>query len=101
MLSSSESLSCNKYSLSDVSSFLDDGEYEKLLKFFDQKKGIRFCLRDFLTHRNESSGGLRASVGGKDAAATLGNLRFLTDLQESLAMDDMSLGYTFIIGETP
>jgi len=89
MLSSPESLSCNKYSLSDVSSFLDEDEYARLLTFFDQKKGVRFCLRDFLTHRSVP------------ATCTLHNVRFLADLQASLAADDLSLGYTFIIGETP
>ena len=89
ILSSPESLSCNKYSLSDVSSFLNDDEYQRLLAFFVQKKGIRFCLRDFLTHR------------GIPAHATTHNLRFLTDLQDSLAADDLSLGYTFIIGVNP
>lgn len=76
----------NKYSLSDVSSFLDRADYERLFAFFAQKKGIRFCLRDFLTRR---------SAPPKEVT---GSLRFLTDLQERLAVDDTSLGYTFIIG---
>lgn len=89
MLSSPESQPCNKYSLSDVSSFLSDNDYQTLLAFFDRKKGIRFCLRDFLTHR------------GIPASCATRNLRFLTARQETLARDDTSLGYTFIIGEYP
>jgi S-adenosylmethionine-diacylglycerol 3-amino-3-carboxypropyl transferase len=87
MLDSPENLSCSKYSLSDVSSFLNDEEYKALLEFFDRKKGVRFCMRDFLTYR------------GVPAPCATPNLRFLTELQESLARDDTSLGYTFIIGE--
>ena len=87
MLASEESRSCNKYSLSDVSSFLNADEYRSLLEFFDRKKGVRFCLRDFLTHR------------GIPPDCETRNVRFLTALQESLAADDASLGYTFIIGE--
>ena len=54
MLASEESASCNKYSLSDVPSFLDADDHNKLLEFFDAKKGARFCLREFLTRRGRN-----------------------------------------------
>lgn len=77
---------CNKYSLSDVSSFLSVEEYQRLLNFFANKKDVRFCLRDFLTSR------MPPALTGQ------GGLRFLTDIQDQLAKDDTSFGYTFIIG---
>lgn len=77
---------CNKYSLSDVSSFLNTEEYQRLLTFFANKKGVRFCLRDFLTSRMPPT------------QTGIGDLRFLTDIQDQLALDDASFGYTFIIG---
>ena len=80
--------SCNRYSLSDVSSFLPPAEYQRLLTFFARKRGIRFCLRDFLTQRQAP------------APEQAGSIRFLTDLQQRLAEEDSSFGYTFIIGET-
>jgi len=89
VLDSEESRSCNKYSLSDVPSFLDTAEHQKLLGFFNRKKGVRFCLREFLTRRNIPAG------------SETSNLRFLHTLQDELAADDASLAYTFIIGEHP
>jgi S-adenosylmethionine:diacylglycerol 3-amino-3-carboxypropyl transferase len=86
VLSNPAHAACNKYSLSDVSSFLSVEAYQRLLTFFANKKGVRFCLRDFLTSRLPP---LEASQAG---------LRFLTDLQERLALDDTSFGYTFTIG---
>lgn len=80
--------SCNRYSLSDVSSFLPLADYQRLLAFFASKAGVRFCLRDFLTQR-------QAPPPDQSGA-----IRFLTDLQEQLARDDTSLGYTFLIGTT-
>jgi len=75
-----------KYSLSDVSSFLSADDYQRLLSVFATKKGVRFCLRDFLTSRLPP---LQAGTS---------SLRFLTDLQEQLALEDTSFGYTFTIG---
>ena len=80
--------SCNRYSLSDVSSFLPPADYRRLLAFFARKPGVRFCLRDFLTQRRAPP------------PEQAGAIRFLTDLQEQLARDDTSLGYTFLIGTT-
>jgi hypothetical protein len=45
-------------------------------------------LRDFLTQRQAP------------APEQAGSIRFLTDLQQRLAEEDSSFGYTFIIGET-
>jgi S-adenosylmethionine-diacylglycerol 3-amino-3-carboxypropyl transferase len=86
MLTDPNNRKCNKYSLSDVSSFLNASEYERLFEFFAHKPGVHFCLRDFLTRRTAP---LKESTG---------SIHFLTDLQESLALDDTSFGYTFIIG---
>ena len=80
--------SCNRYSLSDVSSFLPPADYRRLLAFFARKPGVRFCLRDFLTQRR--------APPPEEAGA----IRFLTGLQEQLARDDTSFGYTFLIGTT-
>jgi len=88
-LDSEESRTCNKYSLSDVPSFLDTAEHQKLLEFFNRKKGVRFCLREFLTRRNIPAG------------SETSNLQFLHTLQDELVADDASLAYTFIIGEHP
>ena len=79
---------CNKYSLSDVSSFLSAEAYQRLLVFFATRKGIRFCLRDFLTSRMPP------------VQNECGSLHFLSELQEQLAREDTSLGYSFIIGVT-
>jgi S-adenosylmethionine-diacylglycerol 3-amino-3-carboxypropyl transferase len=79
---------CNKYSLSDVSSFLSTEDYQHLLASFAKKRGVRFCLRDFLTCRTPP------------AQSEAGGLRFLTELQEQLAREDTSLGYLFTIGVT-
>jgi S-adenosylmethionine-diacylglycerol 3-amino-3-carboxypropyl transferase len=77
---------CTKYSLSDVSSFLSVEAYQQLLTIFANKKGVRFCLRDFLTSRLPP---LQTGNSG---------LRFLAELQDQLALEDTSFGYTFIIG---
>ena len=84
---SDETRAFDKYSLSDVPSFLDPSEHRALLEFFNGKKGVRFCIREFLTRREIPAG------------CDIRNLRFLRALQEELAADDASLGYTFIIGE--
>jgi S-adenosylmethionine-diacylglycerol 3-amino-3-carboxypropyl transferase len=86
MLTDTNNKRCNKYSLSDVSSFLDAADYQRLFHFFAAKQGIRFCLRDFLTQR------------APPPKEITGPIRFLTELQDNLAIDDTSFGYTFIIG---
>lgn len=85
MLTAASCRSCNKYSLSDVSSFLSRSDYLRLFDFFAAKPGVRFCLRDFLTQRTPP----REHAGA---------IRFLPELQADLARDDTSFGYTFIIG---
>lgn len=86
MLMDKNNKRCNKYSLSDVSSFLSAADYQRLFEFFAGKPGTRFCLRDFLTQRTPP---LQNSTGP---------IRFLTPLQDELAVEDTSFGYTFIIG---
>ena len=87
MLNDTSCRSCNKYSLSDVSSFLNHADYLRLFAFFAQKPGVRFCLRDFLTQR------------APPTQDVTGPIRFVPELQADLARDDASFGYTFIIGE--
>lgn len=86
MLESEEGRQCNKFSLSDVSSFLNPDEYCLLFQKLANFDRVRFCVRDFLTNRcpPESTGS---------------SIRYLTALQEELAAQDLSFGYTFIIGE--
>lgn len=86
MLADPNNQRCNKYSLSDVSSFLAPADYQRLFEFFAAKPGIRFCMRDFLTRR---------TAPPKEIT---GSIRFLTELQDRLSLEDTSLGYTFIIG---
>lgn len=86
MLSDPANQSCNKYSLSDVSSFLSPADYQRLFAFFAGKPASRFCLRDFLTQRTAPP------------PDETGSIRFLTGLQQELARADTSFGYTFIIG---
>lgn len=87
MLMSEEGSVCNKWSLSDVSSFLSPEQYSELFEQLAQRKGVRFCLRDFLTQRQP--------VDVPD-----GGIRYLSDLEEELAVQDRSFGYTFIVGLT-
>lgn len=78
---------CNKYSLSDVSSFLDVMSYKNVFRLLSQQSGRRFCLRDFLTNRGVPS----------DCPS---NIIFFPALQEKMGRQDRSVGYTFLIGET-
>lgn len=78
---------CNKYSLSDVSSFLDERSYQKVFALLAQQPGRRFCLREFLTNRGVPP----------DCPA---NITFYPELQAELEREDRSIGYTFLIGET-
>ena len=66
----------------------DTDDYRRLLAFLARKPGVRFCLRDFLTQRSPPP------------PEQAGAIRFLTGLQEQLARDDTSFGYTFLIGTT-
>lgn len=87
MLQSDMGKKCNKFSLSDVSSFLDKDTYLKLFNLFECRKGIRFCLRDFLTQRSAP----------KEHCS---NIAFHQELEKRCQKVDTSLGYSFIIGET-
>ena len=78
---------CNKYSLSDVSSFLDRRSYKKVFVFLGKQPGRRFCLRDFLTNR-----------GVPDDCPP--NIMFYPALEKEMERKDRSIGYTFLIGET-
>ncbi|MCP4138436.1 MAG: DUF3419 family protein, partial [bacterium] len=78
---------CNKFSLSDVSSFLTTESYGSLFGRLAEKKDRRFCIRDFLTNRVVPPGCPET-------------IRFFPELQDELALEDRSIGYTFIIGET-
>ena len=86
MLESEEGRQCNKFSLSDVSSFLNQAEYGQLFRTLAALDRVRFCVRDFLTNRSRPESG--------DSP-----ISYLTELQEELALQDLSFGYTFIIGE--
>ena len=89
-LATDEALACNVFSLSDVSSFLDETAYARLFAWFAERTdGARFCLRDFLTHRPAPP------------ASVTGGLRFRPELQRELEATDDSIGYSFIIGEKP
>lgn len=87
MLESKEGRSCNKFSLSDVSSFLNSELYLKLFRIFEQREAIRFCLRDFLTQRTAPREQCPA-------------IHYESALEKECQRVDTSLGYTFIIGET-
>jgi len=78
---------CNKFSLSDVSSFLDKESYRNVFAKFAESPGSRFCMRDFLTDRQAPEN-------------CPSNISFKTELQDSLINEDRSIGYTFLIGET-
>lgn len=78
---------CNKYSLSDVSSFLDERSYKQLFVSLSEQPHRRFCLRDFLTNRSVPSG-------------CPANITFHHALEEKMEHKDRSLGYTFTIGTT-
>ncbi|MCP4895497.1 MAG: DUF3419 family protein [bacterium] len=86
MLESTEGHVCNKYSLSDVSSFLSDVEYEELFRRLSAKTDVRFCMREFLTNR-------------RPPLWSRGPVRYLEELEEELTRQDLSFGYTFTIGE--
>lgn len=86
MLESEEGKECNKFSLSDVSSFLDSNEYKLLFRKLAARNRVRFCMRDFMTNRS-----LPKTVNR--------SVHYLTELQDELSLQDLSLGYTFIIGE--
>lgn len=85
-LATPESAACNKFSLSDVSSFLDEAAYAKLFECFRSRAGARFCLRDFLTRRKPPAGPAFKSI------------HILDELGRALERDDASIGYSFIIG---
>lgn len=87
MLYSENGKKCNKFSLSDVSSFLSYDNYLNLFKLFEERKGVRFCLRDFLTQRYAPK-------------VECPKINYLSELEEECQRVDTSLGYTFIIGET-
>lgn len=87
LLESPLAVYCNKYSLSDVASFLDEKTFLKVLDLISQQPGCRFCLRDFLTKRVLPSG-------------CTSPVTFYPELQEAMARKDRSIGYTFMIGET-
>jgi len=78
---------CNKYSLSDVSSFLDETSYSMMFSHLSQQPGRRFCLRDFLTNR-----GIPSSCPS--------NITFYPALEDEMGNKDRSFGYTLLIGET-
>lgn len=88
MLQSEEGRRCNKFSLSDVSSFLSSELYLKLFQLFEERKAVRFCLRDFLTQR----------TAPKEQCP---EISYHSGLEKKCQRVDTSLGYTFIIGETP
>jgi hypothetical protein len=85
-LTTGESVECNKFSLSDVSSFLDEAAFAALVKSFRSRPGIRFCMRDFLTQRKPPTGPAAERI------------HFLDDLARELERNDASIGYSFIIG---
>ena len=87
LLTSSLANRCNKFSLSDVSSFLDDHAYLNLFFLLAEQPCRRFCIRDFLANRGIPTN-------------SPPNISFYPKLQEELAQKDRSIGYTFIIGET-
>lgn len=86
-LGSDRSKACNKFSLSDVSSFLNKREYLELFENLGCRSGIRFCMRDFLTQRR-----------APETSADL--IHYDGDFQKKLMEEDLSFGYTFIVGST-
>ena len=85
-LNSREGRSCNKFSLSDISSFLSETDFRCLLEQLKSIGNNRFCLRDFLTQR---------TVDEADRG-----IHYHRELSKKLEREDRSIGYTFIIGTT-
>ena len=86
-LESEAGQSCNKFSLSDVSSFLSKENYRRVFAIFASKPSTRFCMRHFLTYR-------------QPPASSIDDINYHRELAAELELEDASLGYTFIIGET-
>lgn len=88
-LATEEARTCTAFSLSDVSSFLTDASFARLIAWFNACDTVRFCLRDFLARRPHPQ-----------PSATDG-IRYFTDLERELENADASIGYSFVIGGRP